>query len=96
MMALTHGLASLALAALASPALSGYASPPLLVAAFLGGVVPDLDVVAEHRKSLHFPVGYTLLAGAIGAWFALAPSEGVLLAITAVGAAALHAWSDVL
>jgi hypothetical protein len=96
MMALTHGLASLALAALATSALSEYAGPPLLVAAFLGGVAPDLDVVAEHRKSLHFPVGYTLLAGAIGAWFALAPSAGVLLAATAVGAAALHAWSDVL
>lgn len=96
MMALTHGLASLALAALATPALSEYASPPLLVAAFLGGGAPDLDVVAEHRKSLHFPVGYTLLAGATGVWFALAPSAGVLLAATAVGAAALHAWSDVL
>ena len=94
--ALTHGLVSLALATLATPALSEYASPPLLVAAFLGGVAPDIDVVAEHRKSLHFPVGYTLLAGAIGAWFALVPSAGVLLIATAVGAAALHAWSDVL
>jgi len=96
MMALTHGLASLAFAALATSAVPEYAGPPPLVAAFLGGVAPDLDVVAEHRKSLHFPVGYTFLWGTLGVWFAFAPSAWVLLAATAVGAGALHVWSDVL
>ncbi|RXK48006.1 metal-dependent hydrolase [Halorientalis pallida] len=96
MMALTHGLASLALVALATPALSEYAGPPLLAAAFFGGMAPDLDLVAEHRKSLHFPVGYTLLAAIFTAWAAVSPSPGVLLCTVAVGAAALHAWSDVL
>lgn len=96
MMALTHGLASLALVALATPVLSEYAGPPLLAAAFFGGLAPDLDLVAEHRKSLHFPVGYTLLAAIVTAWFAVSPSLAVLLAAVIVGAAALHAWSDVL
>lgn len=96
MMALTHGLASLTLVAFATPVLSEYAGPPILAAAFLGGVAPDLDLVAEHRKSLHFPVGYTLLVAIFTGWFAVSPSPGVLLAAVTVGAAGLHAWSDVL
>jgi hypothetical protein len=96
MMALTHGLASLALVALATPALSESVGPPLLAAAFFGGLAPDLDLVAEHRKSLHFPAGYSLLAAIFSAWFAVSPSLAVLLAAVTVGAAALHAWSDVL
>jgi hypothetical protein len=96
MMALTHGLASLALVAFATPFLSETVTPVLLAVAFLGGLAPDLDVVAEHRKSLHYPVGYTVLAVVFGIWYIRAPTSGGLLATGAVGAAALHTCSDIL
>ncbi len=33
-----------------------------LVAGLLGGVFPDLDLYAGHRKTLHFPVFYSAVA----------------------------------
>lgn len=70
MIAVTHALLGLALATLSLPVLSAFA-PALVVlaAAFVGNLLPDLDIVAES---------------AIGA-----------LAAVALGAAGLHALSDV-
>ncbi|RLM57371.1 metal-dependent hydrolase [Halobellus sp. Atlit-31R] len=56
MMALTHALVSVAVASALLPLGPEYATPPLLAAALLGGVLPDLDVFAAHRKTLHYPV----------------------------------------
>jgi hypothetical protein len=95
MMALTHGLASVALVAIATPAIRETAGPPLLAAAFLGGLAPDLDLLAAHRKSLHYPVGYTLFAALLGSYYAVVPTVGGLLATVALSAAAVHTWSDV-
>ncbi|WP_277542753.1 metal-dependent hydrolase [Haloarcula laminariae] len=96
MMALTHGAASVALVALATPILGDYAGPPLLLAALVGGLAPDVDLLADHRKSLHYPVGYSVLAlGALGGLLATGAAP-LALAAVAVGAAALHAWSDAL
>jgi len=96
MMALTHAAVSVALVALAAPLLGEYAGPPLLAAAFFGGLAPDIDVLAVHRRSLHYPVGYTVLAlGALGGLL-VAPAPALALAAVALGAAALHAWSDAL
>ena len=94
MMALTHGAVSVAIAALALPMLGDSAGPAVLAAALVGGIAPDLDVVAAHRKTLHYPVGFTLLTGLLLGGTLLVPTTALVLAAVAVGAAALHAWSD--
>jgi len=93
MMALTHGIASVALAAIVVPVV-GDVGPAVLVAAFVGGVVPDLDAVATHRRTLHYPVGYALLAGGLGV---AALTGNALASLAAVGAtgATLHSLSDI-
>ncbi|WP_235007181.1 metal-dependent hydrolase [Haloarcula mannanilytica] len=96
MMATTHAFMTVAIAALAVPALSEYAAPPLvLAAAFVGGLAPDFDMLASHRKTLHFPVYFPVLAaGVLSAGFA-AGSTPLVLAGVAVAAAAVHSLSDV-
>ena len=95
-MALTHGFVALALAAVALPFVPGAATEPVLAAAFLGGLAPDLDLLAVHRRTLHFPTLYSAGAVALVGAYALAPSAALLLASVAVSAAAVHALSDVL
>ena len=95
MMLPTHALAGMALAlpvALAVPELAGTA----LLAGFLGGVVPDLDLYAGHRKSLHFPVYYPALAVPALAVAALFPSPASVGVALALAGAALHSLTDVL
>lgn len=95
-MAVTHALLGLALAALSLPVLSAFApAPAVLAVAFLGSLLPDLDLVAEHRRTLHFPVVAPALAGLVGVVaVGTGSSTGVLVAV-AFGAAGLHALSDV-
>ncbi len=97
MMALTHGFAALALAVVALPVLGDHVGGPLLLAAaFVGGLAPDADLLASHRKTLHYPVGFSVAAlGLLGA-FALTEWTALVLPIVVAGAAALHAVSDVL
>ncbi len=94
MMATTHALAGGALAALVAVFAPEYASVAV-PAALAGGLFPDLDLYAGHRKTLHYPVGYWLLV-AVGALAVLfAPGWlTVALALFALGAA-LHATMDV-
>ncbi len=96
MMAFTHGLASVAVATALLPFGPEYAAPPVLAAALLGGIAPDLDVVADHRKTLHFPVGYTALAAGLLGIHAVAAHPTLWLVWVAVAAAAAHSWADVL
>ncbi|WP_290811162.1 metal-dependent hydrolase [Halovivax sp.] len=93
MMATTHGFAALALVAPVA-----YAAPelatPLAAGAILGGLVPDLDVAFEHRRTLHFPVaGAILAAAAIAAAIVVTTPLSVAVAAFGVGAW-LHAASD--
>lgn len=96
MMALTHGAVSVALVALATPLLGEYAGPSLVAAALVGGLAPDLDLLAAHRKSGHYPVGYTALALGALAGLLTTGEPALALVAVAVGSAALHAWSDAL
>lgn len=57
----THALVGMVLAlpfTLIAPDVATHA----LLAGFLGGILPDLDLYNSHRNSLHFPVYYTLFA----------------------------------
>lgn len=87
MMATTHAFAGLAVVtpiAYLAPELA----VPLATGAILGGLVPDLDLVLAHRRTLHFP----LLGGAVAL-----PAVGVAVfapatATAAVSAFVLSAW----
>lgn len=66
------------------------------IAGAIGGLIPDLDLYAGHRKTLHFPVGYTVGAAIVVPIAALAPST-VTLAIAAMSVgAASHCLGDIL
>lgn len=88
MMLPTHAVVGLALAAPLTTTHPEFATAAL-VGAFLGSVFPDVDLYAGHRRTLHFPTIYTLLAipTAILA-VAFATPATVALAFFAIGAAA--------
>lgn len=77
MMATTHALVGLAIAAGAATVVPAITAPAILAAA-VGGVFPDLDLYAGHRRTLHYPVYFgviavpavlvALLAGSTVAW----------------------------
>ncbi|MFB6160089.1 MAG: metal-dependent hydrolase [Haloferacaceae archaeon] len=95
MMLPTHVLVGMALAlpfAAATPEFAGVA----LVAGAVGGAVPDFDMYAGHRRTLHYPVYYAALGvPAVGA-AALVPTAGTTAAAVALLAAAVHSASDAL
>jgi hypothetical protein len=93
MMLPTHALLGMVLAlpfALIAPEFATHA----LLAGFLGGTVPDLDLYSGHRKSLHFPVYYSLIA--IPAVLAAVVVPGPMTTAAAVFllGAAVHCLSD--
>jgi hypothetical protein len=94
MMLPTHVLAGLAVAtslvALAPPEIA----PAALAGAVLGSVLPDLDLYAGHRRTLHFPTGYVLAAGAVALGAALVPTPALAFAAFLLGGAALHCRMD--
>jgi hypothetical protein len=72
-------------------------NPVVLVAAgAIGGSVPDLDMLWTHRKTLHFPVGFSLASVLLGLVYVLSNSASVLVLATGVVAAALHSLMDIL
>lgn len=73
MMATTHAAMGLALAAALYPFAPELASAAA-VGAIIGGLLPDLDVVFEHRKSLHYPVFYGGPTVVFAGVFVLTPS----------------------
>jgi hypothetical protein len=93
MMLPTHVLVGLAMGApllAVAPDLAG----PALAGAAVGSALPDMDMYAGHRRTLHYPTGYVLaavpavlLAGLLGTPFAVA------LALAVVGAA-IHCRMD--
>lgn len=93
MMATTHALAGLLLAipvAVAAPELA----VPAAVGAITGGVFPDVDMPGEHRRTLHYPVYYSLAAALAGVVAVVAPGPATVAAALFLGSAALHSLSD--
>jgi len=99
MMATTHALAGVVLAVLVGTLFPGSAAGTSLLpvaAAALGGLFPDFDLYAGHRKTLHFPV-YFSTAAVVAAIIAVAtPSTITVAAALFLAAAALHSVMDAL
>ncbi|WP_313693706.1 metal-dependent hydrolase [Halorarum halobium] len=94
MMATTHALVGV-LIGLGVLATVPEAGGPVLLAAALGGAFPDLDVLAVHRRTLHFPVGYAALAASSALSALVLPAWMAIAAATFFAAAAVHAATDV-
>jgi hypothetical protein len=93
MMATTHALAG-ALLGVGMLFLAPEYAPLALVAGAAGGLLPDLDLYADHRRRLHFPV-YGSVAAAVAVLIAvLVPGPWTVGAAVLLTAAALHAVGD--
>lgn len=94
MMLPTHGLIGLAIAlpvAMIHPEFADVA----LLGGFVGGVVPDLDMYAGHRRTLHYPVYYPALSVVAAPLALTVPTTTTITAGVAVTAAAVHSVMDV-
>lgn len=99
MMGTTHAVAGIALAAAAvvGTPLGGQLAVVAALSAALGGLFPDFDtVVGEHRRTLHFPIYYWLLAVPAVVAAALVPDPIPIAVAFFLCSAAVHASSDVL
>lgn len=90
----THALVGLALAtplALYAPEFA----PAALLGALVGGVLPDLDMYAGHRKTLHFPTGYPVAAVPAALLAVAWPTAATVALALGLLAAAAHCRMDV-
>lgn len=94
MMAMTHALAGLLLGALVLP-LAPALGPTALAAGFLGGLAPDLDLFATHRRTFHFPVYGPPVTALLAIPAVFNPGNVTVFVTVFAGAAALHAAMDV-
>ncbi|WP_252699323.1 metal-dependent hydrolase [Natronosalvus vescus] len=94
MMATTHAFAALAVAAIVAIVLPEFAFV-IAVAAIAGGIFPDLDLYAGHRRNLHFPIYYWVL-GAVSAVVAILVTTPTTIGLSIfVLAAGMHSTMDV-
>ena len=94
MMATTHALAGIVLGVavgVVAPDLGGVA----VLAGAAGGVFPDLDLYAGHRKTLHFPVYYAVAAAVVAVGAVLVPTPATVAVAVFLAAAGLHSITDV-
>ena len=94
MMLPTHALVGLALAA----PLAVYApelAPAVLLGGLLGGIFPDFDMYAGHRRTLHYPTGSPMAAVPAALVAALWPTPATVVVALGLLAAAAHCRMDV-
>jgi len=94
MMLPTHVLAGMLLAA-PLVRLAPELAPVGFAAGALGGLFPDLDMYVGHRRTLHYPVYYSILAGLAVPVAVLAPSSLTVGAAVFLLGAAVHSLSDI-
>lgn len=94
-MATTHALAGMVLVSVTGLVAPEYL-PVAVSAAAVGGVFPDLDLPGNHRKTLHYPVLYSLGALAVIPIAVLASSVGTVAVAAFLTSAALHSTMDAL
>ena len=93
MMATTHALVGLALAA-GVATVAPELAVPAAVGGIAGGLAPDLDVLATHRRTLHAPI-YGAVPAALAAVPALWQPGALTVGVaTLLLAAWLHAVAD--
>jgi hypothetical protein len=93
MMLPTHALVGMALSLPVALSVPEFA-PAALLAGFLGGVFPDLDLYSGHRRTLHFPTLYPV-AVVPAALFALVfPTTATVGLAVGLAAAAAHCRMD--
>jgi len=68
----------------------------LVVAGIVGGGFPDIDMLLIHRKTLHFPVIYSITFIILLPVYIWSGSALVILLLVGVSAAALHSIMDIL
>ncbi|WP_137284735.1 metal-dependent hydrolase [Halorussus salinisoli] len=94
MMNTTHaamGVASAAPLAFVAPELA----PAAALAGFAGGAFPDLDLLSgQHRRTLHFPVYYSVAAFAASALAVVATGPATVATAFFLLSAALHCVTD--
>ncbi|WP_232686444.1 metal-dependent hydrolase [Halobacterium zhouii] len=95
MMATTHALMGLALSAVVTLVAPEY-TPVAAASGLAGGAFPDLDLYTGHRRTLHFPVYFTIAAVAAAGVAVLAPGAWTVGAAVFLTAAGLHSASDAL
>ncbi|WP_259518569.1 metal-dependent hydrolase [Halanaeroarchaeum sp. HSR-CO] len=93
MMATTHVLTGVAIAA-AAAAVSPEVSVVAVAAAAVGGLFPDLDLYAGHRKTLHYPVYFSVAAAIAVGIAALGPTTLTVAGALFLVAAAVHSVMD--
>jgi hypothetical protein len=93
MMATTHALAGVALAVGVSVFVPEAGGAPVAAAA-LGGLFPDFDLPGDHRKTLHFPVYYSVVAAVAVLAAAVVTTTATLAVALFLLAAALHSVMD--
>lgn len=70
-------------------------APVAALAGIVGGVVPDLDLLAgQHRRTLHFPAYYTAAALVAGTAALLVPTTATAGLVFFFASAALHCVTD--
>ena len=95
MMVMTHVLVGVVLGGLLAP-LAPESAALIVLAGGFGGALPDLDLYAGHRRTLHFPV-YGPAAGTVALVAALTVGDPTLAAGAALlFAAGVHAAMDAL
>ena len=94
MMLPTHVLVGMSLATPVALAVPGVA-PAVIAGAVVGSIAPDLDVVAHHRRTLHFPTGYAVAAIPATGVAVVSPTSTLVGIAAGVVAAAVHCRMDV-
>lgn len=94
MMLPTHALVGMALAvpvALYAPEFA----PAALLGGLVGGILPDLDLYAGHRRTLHYPTLYPLAAIPLGLAAVVWPTPWSVAAAFLLLGAAAHCRMDI-
>ncbi|MFA9427204.1 metal-dependent hydrolase [Natronorubrum sp. A-ect3] len=93
MMLPTHAVIGLAVAA---PLVVFYPdlAPAALTGILVGSLGPDLDLYAGHRRTLHYPTGYALLALPLAAVAVVVPTTMTVGVTAAIVGAAIHCQLD--
>lgn len=67
-----------------------------VTAGYIGGLFPDLDLAFNHRQTLHFPVGFSVLSILAILVAVFTGERSVILFSYFVVSAAVHSWIDIL